>query len=43
LKLVVLKFEDYTLYWWNKYQKDILEGKKKPFITTWFDLKNALR
>jgi len=42
LKLVVVEFNAYYLFWWNKYQKYIIDGKHSS-INTWKDLKNALR
>jgi len=42
LKLVVLEFEGYALFWWNKYQKDIIDDKHFQ-INSWKDLQKALR
>ena len=41
LKLVPLDFEGYASFWWNKYQKDIIDGKH--FQNTWKYLKKVLR
>lgn len=42
MKLVALEFEGYVLFWWTKYEKDIIDGKN-PKICTWNNLQNALR
>jgi len=35
LKLVVLEFEDYALFWWHKYQSQIAGGKKHQILLGW--------
>jgi len=42
VKLVILEFECYALFWSKKYQNEILESKH-PLITYWYDLKRAMR
>jgi len=40
--LIVLEFEGYILFWWNKFQKDVEKGKKQS-IKTWVELKAAMK
>jgi len=42
VRLIILEFEGYALFWWNQFQKDV-EKEKKQSIKTWVELKAAMK